>query len=105
MSVYYIEDEVVGNNGNIYFQLDELRSHEPGTIYRSIGAGFASKNKITMNEADDVMGILEVDSCKSITYTRNRDRSDSERRFTFNASNVKISTVEKRNKVLGCIKK
>ena len=102
LSIYYNDDDETGKNGNIYFQLDELRSNIPGNIYRSIGAGFASKNKITMNEADDASGILEVDSCGSITYTRNRDRSDNPRRFTFNASNVKITTIEERNNAIGC---
>ena len=104
LTIRYNDNEITGKNGNIYFQLDELNSRVIGNIYRSIGAGFASEKKITMNEADDATGILEISPNGCITFTRNRDDKDNERRFTFNASNVKVSSICERNKVLGCKK-
>ena len=104
ISVYW-NDET--NNGNCFFQTDALVPKSSPTedqkVYRNIGSCFVTKDDITFNFADDAEGFLQVKG-ECIYFSENRVGTLEKDPYTNNASNVKVSSVCERNKVLGCKK-
>ena len=100
LTIYWNEEF---NNGNCYFQLDEsFDTCFKDKVYRSIGSCVVTKNNIIFNESDGATCYLYRENC-NINYIRNRD-DNNKNPFILSASNVKISSICQRNKVMGCKK-